>query len=119
MRKSAAVQFDIFGDNYTLALTAEELEVLNRPLGDGVRGGHQLFAARLQERVRAGRLDMTGAELEEAYTKAFAYGDGTWQKYSRAVVDAGMRAGWEPSPKLRADVKARRERIEKGEEAPF
>lgn len=119
MSKSAAVQFDIFGDNYTLALTDEELLTLNRPLGDGVRGGHQLFAARLQERVRGRELVMTGAELEEAYTKAFAYGDGTWQRYSRAVVEAGMRTGWQPSQALVAAVKARRERIEKGEEAPF
>ena len=122
-------QQDIFGDNYVLHFTEEELTGgdedqsggrgtkagwFRRPLtgdelADPTWGGHQLLGKKLQLREAGGHLFITGSELVEVYTKWLAYGNGGYQKfYWRPTVAAATRAGWQPSPELVAYVASRR-----------
>jgi hypothetical protein len=112
-KRSKVVQRDIFGDNWSFKLTAEEREDLHCRIKDGEWGGNQNYIAKMQTREKEfGELEATGAELADAYYKAFAYGKGTWQKACQAVVSAAMRAGWKPSPELEAKTKAHRQEVE-------
>lgn len=88
---------DLFGREWTLTLTSEEVEDAMRPIEEGDWGGHQTLAFMVQQRLRGGNVvTLTEPELDRAYKYAYDYGNGTWQKYSRAVVKAALRAGWMP-----------------------
>ena len=82
-----------------------------RPITPGDWGGHQRLADTFQRRVNHGTLVVTDSELADAFRKGWAYGNGTWERYFRAVVAAGKRAGWSPPADLLEDVKRRRAEV--------
>jgi len=86
----------LFVPDFTLTLTADEHDALMRPIAPGDWGGHQYLEHEFQQRVRGRTLVVNGEELDRAYGYAYDYGNGTWQAYMRAVVTAGLRAGWKP-----------------------
>jgi hypothetical protein len=87
----------LFSQDYTLRLTNDELRALMRPINPSSNGGHQSFEKRLQDRVQGRTLTVSEDELEKAYRYGYGYGTkGTWQNYMKAVVKAGLRAGWKP-----------------------
>jgi hypothetical protein len=100
------MELDLFGRNYALDLNAREMSILRRPIAEGQWGGHQHFEAELQTRLDAyGRLMMTEPELIRAFKFAWGYGNGTWQQYMRAVVNAALRVGWHPPTEPNGDDK--------------
>lgn len=109
------MQPDIFGTNYACHLTDIELDSVDgirRPIEPGEWGGNQRLAHRLQQREKNGVIEVTDRELCECYVKAWAYGDGTWQKcYFRPIVAAATRAGWTPPPELIEAVETRRAEV--------
>jgi hypothetical protein len=111
MKKSDPVQMDVFGGNWTLKLTNDEKTLLRRRIEPGEWGGNQRLAHLLQSRERRGELAITDEELASAFTKAYAYGNGTWQRYFRAIVEAGKRAGWTPTESLLNHVRQHRDEV--------
>lgn len=108
------IQLDIFEPIYHLQLTAEELSAFRRVIEDQSGeswGGHQLLAAKLQAREQGGELDVTGKELASAFMKAYGYGNGTWEKYFRAVIIAAKRVGWMPTADSLEAVRSHRAEV--------
>lgn len=106
-RRDGTMQPDMFAESYELTLTAAELERLRRPIAPGNWGGYQYLADQFQQREKHGRLTVTEHDLEKAYAYAYQFGSGTWQRYFRVVVSAGMRAGWMPEQDLVGEVARR------------
>ncbi len=108
---------------YSLEFSDDELHGrdfhFRRKIEGGQWGGAQNFWSRLQQREVAGRLTVTLTDLKKAYWYGYAYGDGTWQKAFRAVVQAGMRAGWKPPQELHDKALERRRSVfQRGKQKP-
>lgn len=107
---------DLFGEEYEVCFTSDELHAIRRPIegselprSQRVWGGNQNLAFLIQEREHYGRGRYTDSEISDAFYKALAYGNGTWQKYFSALVSAAGRAGWRAAQSLveKADEKRR------------
>lgn len=96
---------DIFGRNYALTLTDDEVAVVMRPIAPGDWGGHQHIEHEFQGRLVSGSIDLTQQEVDRAFKYAWGYGEGTWQKYCRPIIAAAMRAGWTVPERGTGDAK--------------
>lgn len=86
----------MFDKTFEITFTAGEREKINRDVGDKPWGGHQALHDTMQRRIAShSTITVTDAELVTALRYGYGYGTGTWQKPARAVLAAGVRAGYE------------------------